>query len=195
MMTALFALLLFHRFGLDALHTGYVLGAIGILGVIIQGGLIGRLVRRFGEAPIALAGAVSMCAGLCALALSSGVGDHVYRQRGCRHRKQPAHANSLVSRLAERGVELARTRLGVDAVQWQSGALGWTDAGRSAPQCATSPGRRELCALAALGRSSLSAGRGTGRLPACRARCSLGSAAAAGLDDCSSQLTKREDCS
>jgi MFS transporter, DHA1 family, tetracycline resistance protein len=74
MMTALFALLLFHRFGLDALHTGYVLGAIGILGVIIQGGLIGRLVRRFGEAPIALAGAVSMCAGLCALALSSGIG-------------------------------------------------------------------------------------------------------------------------
>ena len=73
MMTALFALLLFHRFGLDALHTGYVLGAIGILGVIIQGGLIGRLVRRFGEAPIALAGAVSMCAGLCGLALSSGV--------------------------------------------------------------------------------------------------------------------------
>jgi DHA1 family tetracycline resistance protein-like MFS transporter len=73
MMTALFALLLFHRFGLDALHTGYILAGIGILGVIIQGGLIGRLVRRFGEAPVALAGAVSMCAGLCALALSAGV--------------------------------------------------------------------------------------------------------------------------
>jgi DHA1 family tetracycline resistance protein-like MFS transporter len=74
MMTALFALLLFHRFGLDALHTGYILAGIGILGVIIQGGLIGRLVRRFGEAPVALAGAVAMCAGLCALALSPSVG-------------------------------------------------------------------------------------------------------------------------
>lgn len=74
MMTALFALLLFHRFGLDALHTGYVLASVGILGVIIQGGLIGRLVKRFGEATVALAGAVWMCGGLCALALSSGVG-------------------------------------------------------------------------------------------------------------------------
>ena len=72
MMTAIFALLLFHRFGLDALHTGYILAGIGILGVIIQGGLIGRLVRRFGEAPLALVGAVFMCLGLCGLALSSG---------------------------------------------------------------------------------------------------------------------------
>ncbi len=74
MMTALFALMLFHRFGLDALHTGYILAGLGLLGVIIQGGLIGRLVRRFGEGSVALAGAVSMCAGLCALALSTRVG-------------------------------------------------------------------------------------------------------------------------
>jgi DHA1 family tetracycline resistance protein-like MFS transporter len=72
MMTAIFALLLFHRFGLDALHTGYVLAGIGILGVVIQGGLIGGLVRRFGEAPLALAGAMLMCIGLCGLALSPG---------------------------------------------------------------------------------------------------------------------------
>jgi len=72
MMTAIFDLLLFHRFGLDALHTGYILAGIGILGGIIQGGLIGRLVRRFGEAPLALVGAVFMCLGLCGLALSSG---------------------------------------------------------------------------------------------------------------------------
>jgi DHA1 family tetracycline resistance protein-like MFS transporter len=71
-MTAIFALLLWHRFGLDALHTGYILAGIGTLGVIIQGGLIGRLVKRFGEAPLALAGAVFMCIGLCGLALSSG---------------------------------------------------------------------------------------------------------------------------
>jgi multidrug resistance protein len=73
MMTAIFALLLLHRFGLDVLHTGYILAGIGVLGVIIQGGLIGRLVKRFGEGPLALAGAVLMCAGLCALALSAGV--------------------------------------------------------------------------------------------------------------------------
>ena len=196
MMTALFALLLFHRFGLDALHTGYVLGAIGILGVIIQGGLIGRLVRRFGEAPIALAGAVSMCAGLCALALSSGIGIMFIASAavGIGNSLLMPTLSSLV--VAERGVELARTRLGVDAVQWQSGTLGWTDAGRSAPQCATSPGQRELCALAALGRGSLSVGRGTGRLPACRARsfarkCGSSRARQAVFP----MLSKREDCS
>ena len=73
MMTAIFALLLLHRFGLDALHTGYILAGVGILGVIIQGGLIGRLVKRFGEAPLALVGAVFMCIGLCGLALSPGM--------------------------------------------------------------------------------------------------------------------------
>lgn len=73
MMTAIFALLLSHRFGLDALHTGYILAGIGVLGVIIQGGLIGRLVKRFGEAPLALIGAVFMCVGLCGLALSPGM--------------------------------------------------------------------------------------------------------------------------
>ena len=106
---------------------------------------------------------------------------YVYRQRRGWDRKQPAHANALVARLAERVVELAGTRLGLDAVQWQSGTLGWTDAGRSASECSTSPGRRKLCALAAPGRRGLSAGRGTGCLPACRAGPSLGSAAAAGL--------------
>ncbi len=71
MMTTLFALYLWHRFALNALHTGYILGGLGILGVIIQGGLIGRLVKRFGEAPLALAGALVMSAGLGGLALSS----------------------------------------------------------------------------------------------------------------------------
>jgi len=73
-MTTLFALYLFHRFGMDALHTGYVLAGIGIIGVIIQGGLIGRLVKRFGEAKLALAGAVVMSAGLGGLAFSSTFG-------------------------------------------------------------------------------------------------------------------------
>jgi MFS family permease len=39
--------------------------------VIIQGGLIGRLVKRFGEARLALTGALVMSAGLGGLAISS----------------------------------------------------------------------------------------------------------------------------
>jgi len=74
MMTALFALLLLHRFGMDALHTGYILAGLGILGVLIQGGLIGRLVRAFGEARVALVGAVVMALGLALLAGTQSFG-------------------------------------------------------------------------------------------------------------------------
>jgi MFS transporter, DHA1 family, tetracycline resistance protein len=70
MMTTIFALFLKHRFDLDARHTGYILAAIGIVGVIIQGGLIGRLVKRFGEASLALVGTLIMGAGLVGLAMS-----------------------------------------------------------------------------------------------------------------------------
>lgn len=70
MMTTIFALFLFYRFELDALHTGYILAGIGVIGVIIQGGLIGRLVKRFGEAALALTGSVIMCGGLAGLAFS-----------------------------------------------------------------------------------------------------------------------------
>jgi multidrug resistance protein len=73
-MTTLFALLLSHRFGLDAKKTGYILGGVGMIGVIIQGGLIGRLVRRFGESRLALGGAICMAAGLAWLSVSASVG-------------------------------------------------------------------------------------------------------------------------
>lgn len=72
-MTALFALLLFHRFGLSALHTGYILAGIGLIGVVIQGVLIGRLARRFGEPALAFAGSLLMAAGLVGLAWSPSV--------------------------------------------------------------------------------------------------------------------------
>jgi len=73
MMTTMFALMLLHRFGLDAAHAAYIFAGVGIIGVIIQGGLIGRLVRRFGEAPLAFVGAVSMGLGLAGLAASRSI--------------------------------------------------------------------------------------------------------------------------
>ena len=173
MMTALFALLLFHRFGLDALHTGYVLAGIGILGVIIQGGLIGRLVKRFGEAPVALAGAVLMCAGLCALALSSGVGWMIAATAAV------GIGNSLLmptlSALASRSAESSwqGRALGCHAVERQSGALGGTDAGRSASERAASSWQRGLRSLAVVGLVGLPLCRRAGGICARRARCSL----------------------
>jgi DHA1 family tetracycline resistance protein-like MFS transporter len=44
-----FALFGANRFGFDAAKTGYFLSAFGFLGVIVQGGLVGPIVKRLGE--------------------------------------------------------------------------------------------------------------------------------------------------
>src|SRR5947207_1109837 len=44
-----FALFAARRFGFDAPQTGYVFAAFGVLGAIIQGGLIRPIVRRMGD--------------------------------------------------------------------------------------------------------------------------------------------------
>jgi MFS transporter, DHA1 family, tetracycline resistance protein len=44
-----FALFGAQRFGFDAQKTGYLLSAFGFLGVIVQGALVGPIVRRLGE--------------------------------------------------------------------------------------------------------------------------------------------------
>lgn len=48
-MTTAFSLYTAFRFGYDATHNGYLFAYIGILSVIMQGGLIGVLSRKFGE--------------------------------------------------------------------------------------------------------------------------------------------------
>ncbi len=73
MMTFVFALFLWHRFEMDELHTGNILGMVGLIGVLIQGGLIGRLVKRFGEARLATAGTTILCASLFLLPLATGL--------------------------------------------------------------------------------------------------------------------------
>src|SRR4030095_9167503 len=46
-MTTSFALYTMFRFGYDAQHTGYLFAYVGLIAVIVQGGLIGKLVKRF----------------------------------------------------------------------------------------------------------------------------------------------------
>ena len=46
-----------------AKHVGYVFAYAGFLGIMLQGGLIGRLVKRFGEARLARAGFATMAVG------------------------------------------------------------------------------------------------------------------------------------
>ena len=47
-MTATFSLFLMFRFGYDAFHNGWIFAFVGMISAFIQGGLIGRLVKKFG---------------------------------------------------------------------------------------------------------------------------------------------------
>jgi len=67
MLTTSFALFTMFRFGYDPVHNGYFFMYVGIIGAVIQGGLIGRLVKTFGEVPLVLAGALLFTLSLSAI--------------------------------------------------------------------------------------------------------------------------------
>ncbi len=54
-----------HAFG--PVEIGYLFAYVGLLGIILQGGLLGRLVRRFGEPTLVSAGFLSLVIGYLAL--------------------------------------------------------------------------------------------------------------------------------
>ncbi|MEP6706275.1 MAG: MFS transporter [Pyrinomonadaceae bacterium] len=66
-MTTSFSLYTMFRFGYDAQHTGWLFAYVGVIAVIIQGGLIGRLVKRFGELPLVIVGALFFAGSLFAV--------------------------------------------------------------------------------------------------------------------------------
>ena len=61
-----------HPFG--PREIGYVFGYVGFLGIILQGGLIGRLVKRFGESALVAAGFVALAIGYFGLGIASAAG-------------------------------------------------------------------------------------------------------------------------
>jgi DHA1 family tetracycline resistance protein-like MFS transporter len=72
-MTTLFALFTEKRFGYDAQANGYLFGFIGIVAVIVQGGLIGRLIKIFGEVVLTRTGLVLTTLSLALLPLSNNL--------------------------------------------------------------------------------------------------------------------------
>ena len=54
-------------------QVGYVFAYAGLLGVILQGGFIGRLVRRFGETALVTSGSLSVTAGYVVLSATFGI--------------------------------------------------------------------------------------------------------------------------
>lgn len=71
-MTAVFALFAQKRFGMDELAVGYVMAAIGIVGVIMQGGVIRRILPKYGEVKLARAGMIALFVSFILLPLVDG---------------------------------------------------------------------------------------------------------------------------
>src|SRR5262245_9436607 len=63
-METTFALLARDRFGLGPAGLGVVFTAVGVVMVLVQAGVVGRLVDRHGETTVAMSGAVLLAAGL-----------------------------------------------------------------------------------------------------------------------------------
>ena len=55
-MTAVFSLFMLFRLGYDPWHSGWIFAFVGVISSIVQGGLIGRLVKRFGEPLLVIVG-------------------------------------------------------------------------------------------------------------------------------------------
>ena len=66
-MTTVFALFTMYRFGYDAQANGYLLAFIGVIAVIIQGGLIGRLTKLAGELRLIIVGLLLLALSLLAM--------------------------------------------------------------------------------------------------------------------------------
>lgn len=69
-----FALFLDNRMGLDARHVTWLFVYVGLLAAVIQGGLIGRLAKRFGERRLILAGAGLLLPAYLAMLVVPSVG-------------------------------------------------------------------------------------------------------------------------
>jgi MFS family permease len=68
-MTAVLALFLRERFGLDEAHIGYIFPILGAVSVFMRAGILGTLVSRFGEVRLMRAGALLLAVGLAAFPL------------------------------------------------------------------------------------------------------------------------------
>ncbi len=72
-MEAVFPLFTQHSFGWKAIQNGYIFTYAGFIIVLMQGGLVGRLVKRWGERSLLIAGLVMLASGLALLSWSTNL--------------------------------------------------------------------------------------------------------------------------
>ena len=56
MIVTLIALFFYHRYGINALETGYIYAMFGIIAIVIEGGLFGMLAKKWGDRRLAIVG-------------------------------------------------------------------------------------------------------------------------------------------
>jgi DHA1 family tetracycline resistance protein-like MFS transporter len=78
MMETTLALFCQQRFGFGVRETSWLFVFVGVVIVVVQGGLIGRLVKRFGERSLILSGIVIMAVGLILLPLTPAGGSKLW---------------------------------------------------------------------------------------------------------------------
>jgi MFS family permease len=69
--TTTYALFAKHRFNFDVKHTAYMFAYVGLLGTVIQAGMIGRLTGLFGDKAVAITGMLIFMASIFMLPVSS----------------------------------------------------------------------------------------------------------------------------
>jgi len=74
LMEGMFNIFAEHTWGLDAEHVGRMFGISGLVTVLIQGGMIGRLVKKYGEAKLLPTGVAVLGLGLALLPFAPPVG-------------------------------------------------------------------------------------------------------------------------
>lgn len=72
-METTFAMWSRRQFGWGPEQNGYLFAFIGIIAAILQGGAVGRLVKRFGEANLIVQGAVALALGMAMIPFSNSV--------------------------------------------------------------------------------------------------------------------------
>jgi len=73
-MTTDFALFTFKRFDCDARQNGYIFAFIGVVGALMQGGVLRRILKIYSEKHIAVAGCIVLALGLALLPFSANLG-------------------------------------------------------------------------------------------------------------------------
>lgn len=72
-MTTDFALFTSVRFGYDARHNGYIFAFVGLVGALMQGGVLRPILKIYREKQIAVAGCIALALGLVLLPLSASL--------------------------------------------------------------------------------------------------------------------------